>query len=159
MSINQESKRARQKKADRKCYLKKKMARLGITQEEASTDLRGRHGNHASGEDHGKWRGGRMIDKDGYILIRVGKEYVQEHRLVIESLIGRKLKDDELGHHVDEDRSNNIPENLELMTLSWHMKFHNIGRARDEHGRFQGDSIHPAPVRNERGQYTNGGTA
>lgn len=39
---------------------------------------------------------------------------VYEHRLVMESLLGRYLEPVEQVHHVDEDKSNNSPENLKL---------------------------------------------
>ena len=68
-----------------------------------------------------KWRGGRMTDKDGYILIlqtdhphanRHG--YVREHRLVMEQKLGRHLLPTEVVHHIDGNRANNHPENLEV---------------------------------------------
>ena len=39
---------------------------------------------------------------------------VYEHRLVMESLIGRYLEPEEQVHHVDEDKTNNSPSNLKL---------------------------------------------
>jgi hypothetical protein len=63
------------------------------------------------------------------------KLYVAEHRLVVESLIGRILKDSEIVHHKDENTLNNSPDNLELMSNSDHMKYHAIKRRRNR-GRF-----------------------
>lgn len=67
------------------------------------------------------WKGGRTVDKHGYILIRMPDHpqadhqgRVREHRIVMESLIGRPLRKSEVVHHVDGDPSNNSPENLEL---------------------------------------------
>jgi len=37
---------------------------------------------------------------------------VYEHVIVAEQKIGRELKDEEVVHHIDENRSNNSPENL-----------------------------------------------
>ena len=64
------------------------------------------------------------------------KLYVAEHRLVMESIIGRLLNDDEVAHHKDENTLNNSPENLELMTASEHMKLHKKSAKRNNHGKF-----------------------
>lgn len=64
------------------------------------------------------------------------KLYVAEHRLVMESLIGRILKDDEIVHHIDENTLNNSPENLELMSNSDHSRHHAIKRKRGYNGKF-----------------------
>lgn len=67
------------------------------------------------------WRGGVTVDKSGYIL-RFRPEhpranvrgYVREHRLVMEQKLGRYLLPGEVVHHIDDDRGNNHPDNLEL---------------------------------------------
>lgn len=46
------------------------------------------------------------------------------HRIVAEEKIGRKLKPGEIVHHIDGDKKNNSPENLEVMTQSEHIKLH-----------------------------------
>lgn len=64
-----------------------------------------------------------------------------EHVVVMESLIGRRLYYNECVHHVDHDKTNNNPENLQLMTRSEHAKLHakeNSGsRKRDNKGRYK----------------------
>lgn len=50
--------------------------------------------------------------------------YVLEHRLIAEALIGRLLRDDEVVHHVNNDPSDNRPENLEVMTQGEHCRRH-----------------------------------
>jgi hypothetical protein len=72
-------------------------------------------------ENNPSWKGGRMIDKAGYILIRLPDHpgadshgYVREHRLVMEKMIGRFLQPSEVVHHKDNDPSHNVPWNLEL---------------------------------------------
>ena len=66
------------------------------------------------------WKGGRVVASNGYVLIKVGFEhhladirgYAYEHRLVGEAKLGRRLRDGELVHHVDENKQNNDPDNL-----------------------------------------------
>lgn len=40
--------------------------------------------------------------------------YVYQHRLVMEKMIGRYLTQEEVVHHIDEDKQNNDPSNLML---------------------------------------------
>lgn len=66
------------------------------------------------------WNGGRKLVK-GYVYLKAHdhphktKEgYVSEHRLVMEKKIGRYLHKKEVVHHIDGNRGNNHPDNLEL---------------------------------------------
>lgn len=54
--------------------------------------------------------------------------YVYEHRLVVERRIGRLLARTEIVHHRDQDRLNNAPENLEVMTQAEHARQHQLAR-------------------------------
>jgi hypothetical protein len=74
-----------------------------------------------TGANNPKWRGGRQVDKDGYVLIlrtdhphRSRHGYVREHRLVMEAHLGRLLEPTEIVHHKDGNRQNNALENLEV---------------------------------------------
>jgi hypothetical protein len=68
------------------------------------------------------WRGGRQIDKDGYVRVPAppghpyakANGYICEHRLVMEQKLGRYLDPEEVVHHIDGDKGNNDPANLEL---------------------------------------------
>lgn len=77
-----------------------------------------------SGQAHGRWKRGR-ISAGGYWRIHVGHDhafksmvgrdgYVLEHRWVLAKKLGRPIREDETVHHIDGDRANNEPDNLQL---------------------------------------------
>lgn len=76
--------------------------------------------NRNTGPAHNRWKGGRTVTPEGYVLIRVGKEhhladargYAYEHQLAAEEKLGRRLLPGEEVHHDDENKSNNDPSNL-----------------------------------------------
>lgn len=52
------------------------------------------------------------------------------HRLVAEEKLGRKLSSDEVVHHIDGNRANNVPENIMVFaSSSHHARFHKNGVA------------------------------
>lgn len=91
------------------------------------------------GSANASFKGGRRISSYGYIIIycplhsrKMFDGYVFEHILVMENHTGRSLKyyghnhrHNEVCHHKDEDKQNNNIDNLELMTLEEHSRFHN----------------------------------
>lgn len=46
------------------------------------------------------------------------------HRLIVEENIGRKLKPNEIIHHIDGNKLNNNINNLQIMTTSEHSRLH-----------------------------------
>ncbi len=67
---------------------------------------------------HERWTGPGStgyIRPDGYRSIHVDGVKVLEHRHVMALKLGRPLKPGEIIHHIDHDRANNDPANLELV--------------------------------------------
>ena len=86
-----------------------------------------------SGKNHWNWKGGKIISR-GYIMIynpdhpyKDHHGYVLEHRLVMEKMLGRYLKPEEVVHHLDYDKTNNHPNNLYLFSNDMaHQQYHVI---------------------------------
>lgn len=62
--------------------------------------------------------------------------YIAEHRYVLEQKIGRLLKRDEVVHHINGDKKDNVPGNLKLFTISAHNRKHAKSRKRKANGQF-----------------------
>lgn len=71
--------------------------------------------------------GHRYLGLNGYFYIKTGpSHYDLEHRLILEKKLGRKLRKGEHGHHINSNKQDNIPENLEIYgSNSAHIKYHN----------------------------------
>lgn len=76
------------------------------------------------GDKNPSWSGGRRKRRDGYIVVWTPNGVRLEHQVVMERTIGRPLRPGEVGHHLDEDKANNKPENLLLTTQSVHAALH-----------------------------------
>ena len=89
------------------------------------------------GERNPNWRGGRSVASNGYVLIRVDPDhhladvrgYAYEHRLNAEAKIGRRLRSGEQVHHIDRNKQNNDPSNLEVVDRPTHGVRHRTYRA------------------------------
>jgi len=81
-----------------------------------------------TGRKHPGWKGGRKLDKKGYVHILLSKDspfycmaekkqgYVLEHRLVIAEKLGRPLLPSEKVHHFNGIKDDNRPTNLKLVS-------------------------------------------
>jgi hypothetical protein len=80
---------------------------------------------HRRGVAAAAWKGGRVVH-DGYVYVRADRAdplamamkaksgYLSEHRLVMARALGRPLTAVETVHHIDGNRLNNAPKNLQL---------------------------------------------
>lgn len=73
-------------------------------------------------EGHREWKGGRVVEKHGYIEIyaplhpqaRKANGRIFEHRLVMEMHLGRYLLPEEVVDHIDNHPRHNWPDNLRV---------------------------------------------
>ncbi len=87
----------------------------------------------------------KRLYKSGYLHIGItGKrKMMAEHLAVCEMKYGRypsatghnRTKDMTIAHHIDENKINNLPENIELVTLDEHIKIHNYFKDALDKGR------------------------
>jgi hypothetical protein len=84
-----------------------------------------------TGSTNPAFKNGHKVRKDGYILTLMPSHpfvsvdgYVLEHRLIMEKHLGRYLLPTEVIHHIDNNHSNNILDNLKLFnSQSDHIRY------------------------------------
>ena len=68
---------------------------------------------------------GVSIKPNGYVEVTRGPNKGRMvHRVVAEEAIGRPLRGDEVVHHLDHNKHNNDPSNLEVMSRASHTSLH-----------------------------------
>lgn len=65
--------------------------------------------------------------KGRYWRRKVNGRSVDNHRLIMEEILGRRLTRREVVHHKNGDPSDDRPENLEVMSLREHSRLHGLG--------------------------------
>lgn len=89
-------------------------------------------GKHAMprGENNPNWKRGSYVNASGYKMIknydhqrRDKNNYIQEHILIMEKYLGRSIDyDREECHHINGNKLDNRPENIQLMTKGQHSR-------------------------------------
>lgn len=83
------------------------------------------------GYDTDHYHKGYLQKESGYILVYApdhpradNKGYVPEHTIVAESELGRRLADNEVVHHINGNKADNAPGNLQVMDEADHKSMH-----------------------------------
>jgi hypothetical protein len=75
----------------------------------------------------------RVLNGGGYWMIPAPQNYngkiystglIYEHRYILEQKLGRYLTSDEIAHHINKNKQDNRPENIEFKTTTQHNVFH-----------------------------------
>ena len=85
-----------------------------------------------------RWKAGGSVGSSGYVKLRVGKGhpladpngYTYEHLVVWVSAGNCRPSRDEILHHINNDKTDNRLENLQVMTRAEHNRLHNLGKQR-----------------------------
>ena len=114
----------------------RKLRELGIARSNSES-----HKDLQVGGRNPNWKGGRYKCKStGYIFVYLRNgERTREHRIVAESMLGRRLKKGEVVHHINGDPSDNRPQNLEIFAShAEHMKIHMTPEVASRRGKLSG---------------------
>lgn len=79
-------------------------------------------------QDH--FKAMKIIGRGGYIILSFRRKdgstaYIDEHRIIMETWLGRKLKKGEQVHHINKNQADNRIENLSVLSIIEHKQIHN----------------------------------
>lgn len=77
--------------------------------------------------------------RSGYIKIKTINGWNYEHILIAENKYGRKIKNDEEVHHLDENRLNNNPDNIVIWKKHKHQSYHSSHRSKETINKMKGN--------------------
>lgn len=121
------------------CYLAEKTKKISVECDNCgktflkkrSDIARSKH-NYCSHECEIEYRRKHRKQNTRYLQ----EECEQQHRLIVERIIGRKLLTSEQVHHIDGNSRNNDPSNLMVVTAQEHSRIHASQKRRNSIGQF-----------------------
>lgn len=104
-----------------------------------SRACQGKWRSQHTGENAAHWKGGMAIHRGGRVKVyrpdhpdANTRGYVWRHRIVAEEKIGRRLRPEEVVHHIDGDQTNDHPDNLEVYAdQAEHARYHGKTKPRE----------------------------
>ena len=88
-------------------------------------------GKNVKGNNNPHWKGGRIIDGRGYVLLKKPYHpnadkhgYIRESRLIASGMYGRPIAKGEIVHHMNQNRADNSQINLVVLTIAEHNAVH-----------------------------------
>jgi|JI10StandDraft_1071094.scaffolds.fasta_scaffold375182_3 hypothetical protein len=108
-----------------------------------SNSCRGVWTSTQTGANAARWAGGVKQDRGRTLIYKPdhhranAKGYVYRYWVVAEEKIGRELRPNEVVHHIDRDRGNDNPDNLEVMTRGEHTLLHYADRGPEHMARMR----------------------